>query len=717
MPCTDLAPCFRFLLELETSQDPVLVFLESQRSHVRLQTTKTYDNCTAKIDVARADTAGDLARGDSDKARGQDLAACLRQLRSTDSLLGRRTGGKSWMEIQHFVRAMCYALLRHLPAAARVLKQYTSGNLVPRGTTQATGMNPRVAAQGTSWQRESIVEFVSLLSHYFVLTDVRAPQGTSMGPLPDWVPEGTSCFTAGVFMRSTLDELDDTVTELEAIITPEVGGEQLSNLLANMRYRFVDVLCTLWLNDARILHRLEDWTPDTQPTAAEAGTTLFMRELASAHRTAARLAFLVAGGKEVPGASNAGTSSGSSSKAKVHSDLAQRIRSALTDSLRASLDGIKLITTEQYEPAATDMVAGVVARSVPGSGVTIDVSSGETRLLLSVLNVQYIKDRLLPALLAEVGANLQVSLSEVGRTLRSRATAVDNHLFEQYVSTVGAPICQVLRDGILDPQLDWQALPPPAGVHAFIYEALLALVEVHAHVRTVTAAGARHGAVPETTSGTGSNTSTPGAGLVERTLTALVERLARETLQSFQKIRTFGMGGMLQATLEIEFLHQTLAASVTPTSEATLRNVYETISERYTRKSPDEASRLQTELESVKRTLVAARKATALQFLCFRRPRHTSSTGESGERDRGDRHKHHQHHLQAGATSQSARERGEERRDRAVEGGSSSGQAKTHYARPAHPSQEPLERPRSRSARERPTAPPRTRSRAAGGGD
>ena len=96
------------------------------------------------------------------------------------------------------------------------------------------------------------------------------------------------------------------------------------------------------------------------------------------------------------------------------------------------------------------------------------------------------------------------------------------------------------------------------------------------------------------------------------------------------------MGGMLQATLEIEFIHQTLSAHVSPVAEQQLKKIYELISQKYTRE--DEANTnvsLQAELENVKRILVASRKATALEFLCFRKPReHTSSSSRPAENRR-----------------------------------------------------------------------------------
>ena len=115
--------------------------------------------------------------------------------------------------------------------------------------------------------------------------------------------------------------------------------------------------------------------------------------------------------------------------------------------------------------------------------------------------------------------------------------------------------------------------------------------------------------------------------LVPRAITALVELVASVCLSSFTKVPAFNMGGMLQATLEIEFVHQTMAQYVSPHAAATLKRVYETISERYSSSAAgmpgdmNQGQLLQRELEGVKETLVASRRATALEFLCFRRPK------------------------------------------------------------------------------------------------
>jgi exocyst complex component 2 len=82
-------------------------------------------------------------------------------------------------------------------------------------------------------------------------------------------------------------------------------------------------------------------------------------------------------------------------------------------------------------------------------------------------------------------------------------------------------------------------------------------------------------------------------------------------------------GFIAQATLEIEFMHQTLGRYVTPTAAKTLSDLYNRISQAYARRPGDES--LQANLDGVKKTLADRRRATALKFLCFKQAKTSSS--------------------------------------------------------------------------------------------
>ena len=73
-------------------------------------------------------------------------------------------------------------------------------------------------------------------------------------------------------------------------------------------------------------------------------------------------------------------------------------------------------------------------------------------------------------------------------------------------------------------------------------------------------------------------------------------------------------------------MHQTLSRYVTPSAADTLSKLYNKISQAYTRKSGDE--NLQMHLDGVKKTLAETRRATGIEFLCFRQSKAKSnSTG------------------------------------------------------------------------------------------
>lgn len=86
--------------------------------------------------------------------------------------------------------------------------------------------------------------------------------------------------------------------------------------------------------------------------------------------------------------------------------------------------------------------------------------------------------------------------------------------------------------------------------------------------------------------------------------------------------------------MEIEFIHQTLSRYVTPPAQKTLSELYNKISQAYARKSGDE--NLQQHLDGVKKTLAETRRATGIEFLCFRQTKvkEKSSSSATPRKDR-----------------------------------------------------------------------------------
>lgn len=70
-------------------------------------------------------------------------------------------------------------------------------------------------------------------------------------------------------------------------------------------------------------------------------------------------------------------------------------------------------------------------------------------------------------------------------------------------------------------------------------------------------------------------------------------------------------------------MQQTLGRYVTPTASKTLSDLYNRISQAYSRRPGDES--LQANLDNVKKTLADGRRASALKFLCFKQTKTQSS--------------------------------------------------------------------------------------------
>lgn len=112
----------------------------------------------------------------------------------------------------------------------------------------------------------------------------------------------------------------------------------------------------------------------------------------------------------------------------------------------------------------------------------------------------------------------------------------------------------------------------------------------------------------------------------------------------------------LQATLEIEFFHQTLMRFCTPAAVKTLTEIYETISRAYQRK-PGQTEDLQQELDGVKKTLNDTRRATQIEFLCFKVPKKDKGEGRKEREGTGDSRSEKDRDRGAGSRPPGERER------------------------------------------------------------
>ncbi|KAI9328031.1 exocyst complex component Sec5-domain-containing protein [Zopfochytrium polystomum] len=232
----------------------------------------------------------------------------------------------------------------------------------------------------------------------------------------------------------------------------------------------------------------------------------------------------------------------------------------------------------------------------------IDPSRVDTRILVVLSNLDFLRSSAFPKLNALLELKFKHSPVTEVRILNNTMNHLDALLFDNYVRRKALKISGLVRSGVLYSGLDWAKLTRPIDVRNHVHEILLLFVLSHAEA------------------------SVAAKGLIGRVMSELLRLTALDLLASFREIDVFGRGGAMQATLETEFLHQTLGAFETRSTKELFSLIYATI-ERGTVDETPTADTPSTDgtvlsrqqmLESVKDILQRTREATALQFLCFR---------------------------------------------------------------------------------------------------
>ncbi|GAA6018196.1 hypothetical protein JCM11491_005628 [Sporobolomyces phaffii] len=673
------------LLELDPTDDPVWIFFDTNHRHILHLLKTSAETSTSRFRVAmdqygrhpaedEHDERGDDDDDVDDSGRGErlravDLGRSVEGLESLESI-GEKIreeglGKHVWQVEYELVRNLNEVIMSTLPGFWKVAKGYMEGKYQKKTNSSVASAAPaarRSPSQCRVMTQDIINLYVSLLSSFFSLSSSTSGPGFSptiptasgggggsgAGPdgedsLPPFVPPISNSTTNCHYVLKIFNEIQDCANELGAL---ELTGEatmSLKELIQATKWRFEQVICSGWVRDAKVFYRLEDWKPDSthdttsSPTAASSGSsnlttstsmgggggasTRYLRKITAFHRFNVISAYRVAGGSEERAVALLGSSTGGGGGSGGNNPLSnqrtrhdvdfggeyqRKIQGAFLDALYAFLDGLVHVAFSDPDQVYSSgpgprRGGGVGVEEETGRPKEVNVRNVDIRILLTVSNLTHLRESIIPRFISQFQTAFKVDMAQDVEMLMEVTDQLDKILFDDYVQRKSAQVGEIIRKGVLGGRVDWYQAEKPKEVHPFIYDALLSLVLVHAQV---------------------SATAKP---LVARTLGALVEELATVALEAFGKVERFGMGGMLQATLEIEFMHQTLSQHVSPAADATLQSIYKTISQSYYRRpTPNSAQELQLELEGLKRTLVASRRATALQFLCFRRPSKTA---------------------------------------------------------------------------------------------
>ncbi|KAG9311750.1 exocyst complex component Sec5-domain-containing protein [Chiua virens] len=516
------------LLELNPSEDPIWTYFDSQHTHVMKQINASYRSGVEKINNALNRSSIETVDPDGLNASlKSQLQLCLAALetKQPEAAIAQGGGHEVWEVIFEMIKSMSETLISSLPNFWKIARSFLEGKFKrPSGS--------RRSAQQCSQMALDIVKlYVSLLSEFFNLSDAVVMQRSNNDSPPKLLPKHSNSLTTAYFLIKILVEIQDCATEIMGMDTVPESSSNLRNLMESARWKFGDILVRAWLRDATLFHLLETWAPST----ADPSITQFMPVLDVFQRHLTTSALKIAGGIELSSTS----SSFRTIQNQILPAVAGKITKAFLDAIYAFLDGLIHLTSPEW-----CVITEASGPDQPLSSKPYDLNDVDTRLLLMLSNFVYLSGTLIPNMISQLESIFGVSNEENRNTLVKVVRTLDQRLFESYVTPKSGLVTNILRAGILDREMDWYETPQPTGKHEkfglTMFRASMMLVEIHAQVSRVS------------------------DGLLERVLYALVEDAADEALHSFQQVQRFGMGGMLRATLEIEFMHQTLARYVSP---------------------------------------------------------------------------------------------------------------------------------------------------------
>ena len=644
------------LLELGVEDNPIWVWLLSRYDYLKNKISSTFERSRVEIEVLRRRLA-------NDKKPTPQVAANLLKNSSRQGVdkITERLDTPQVIELWEITHTFISTLLSVQGGIlGEVLdfwdkaQQFIDGKAqrtLPNGIDGTSRRHHRLSTDGVSDLQNGVVELVELLreniASFFadppiedismlfspitpvtpntpksaVLTpysqDTRFRFDVNNPPPPSpkrgelwedfafWPPYANS--TGGVHYLGKIATLIGTAATEMAVLRP-VGSassapEKLRALIVLVRERCARAVCAAWTQDADLCKYLEDWTRSSDRRD--------VTNLPDAFYTFEN--WVLSGLQKVlyiPEATSS-KAGGSNIVSPPASKLLQMLRSHFITSLYKVMSGMVENAEKKEEdienpsngPQDEILVVsngnsdGKVAQSRVGS-LTLFLSSQadqnqNIRILLSLANLKHLSSNIIPSLTSQFETSFSVTLSDESSQLASTFSQIDSRLFTSYTAPNITELTTIVTTGIASP--DWiPSTDRPTEVRSYVYQALLVLVNIHTEL------------------------STHAPPLLSPVLSHLNTHVSLAFLSAFKSRQHYALPALMQATLDVEFVAQTLRDYVSDKAGKIQGEIYEELDSR----TDDGArNRLQKELPEMRAVLKRLREGMRGGFGCFRKPR------------------------------------------------------------------------------------------------
>ncbi|PGH11534.1 hypothetical protein AJ80_07100 [Polytolypa hystricis UAMH7299] len=393
--------------------------------------------------------------------------------------------------------------------------------------------------------------------------------------------------------------------------------DKLKLLVGGARERCVRATCAAWNKDAEFIKYLEDWTRDPDQKDMTRMPALFVAFESAVLSGMQRILYI----------SDAMTKTGVVDVVTPPpAKLLQMVRSQFVTSVYKALSGLVENAEHPIQIEGDDewILLGATA-SKDGSDVPsiiassgIDSKNRNVRMLLTLSNLKSLRTEHVPQLVTNFETSFSVKLTEESKTIQDVLGQIDARLFQSYTRPMIATMDKTIKDGISAP--DWvPSTSRPDQVRPYVYTVMLNLVMVHSEVSTTlptTGPFTSSSSLQSPTSPLPTSTSSPS--LATAILSHLITKISSSLLTAFTSRPKYTLPALMQATLDTEFIAQTMSQFVTDEASHIQSEIYLELDKRTTN---DARSKLQAELGEMRGVLKRLREETRGEFACFRKVR------------------------------------------------------------------------------------------------
>ncbi|KAL1955576.1 hypothetical protein VTO42DRAFT_8455 [Malbranchea cinnamomea] len=448
----------------------------------------------------------------------------------------------------------------------------------------------------------------------FDLRELPPPSPKTGEPWEDfafWPPYANSL--SGVnYLSRFLILIGTAASEMSALSLISSGTstyDKLKLLVSVARERSVRAVCAAWNKDAEVCKYLEDWRRD--PT---------WKDLTSmpGHFIAYESAVL-SGMQKILYISEAMTKPGAEDVVTPPpAKLLQMVRTQFVSSIYKALSG--LVENAEHPVNVEDMdewVRVVPTVGLHGAGPSlhggVDPRNRNVRILLTLSNVRMLRADQVTQLVTNFESSFAVKLTDESKTIRDVLNQIDTKLFQAYIKPIADNLKSTIIKGITSP--DWvPSTSRPTQVRPYVYHTMLILVMVHTEVTTT---------LPSSpTSQSSSSSSSSSASVTHAILSELLTQISGALLEAFMLRPMYTLPALMQATLDTEFIAQTMSQYVSDAASKIQNQIYVELDQRT---NNDARAKLQAELGEMRGVLKRLRESTRGEFACFRKPRSGTS--------------------------------------------------------------------------------------------